>query len=119
MGKPTICICENKGADQLAVYFTTWIEQSLDFLNSKFQPSSYNLLSLHSLVCVGPGWKPHCWFSHKTAYVESIINAHFSALSLVIAVSVKSCIAIVLDVYAPLPYKYVSGGNLGHVTKIF
>ena len=54
MGKPTICICENKGADQL--------------------------LLLCSPVCVGPGRKPQCWFSHEEAqimlleYTESMIQ---------------------------------------------
>ena len=64
-----VCICSRS---QVSVYRTigplvlsTWIVQSL-FLNLKFQASGY-LLYLHSLVCVGPGWKPHCWFSHETA----------------------------------------------------
>ena len=37
--------------------FATWIEQSLYFLNPKFQASSY-LVWLYSRVCVGPGRKP-------------------------------------------------------------
>ena len=73
VGKPTICICENKDADQLrgnreadqrlcfryldSTYF-------LYFLNPKFQASSL-LLCLHSPVCVRPVRKPHCWFSHE------------------------------------------------------
>ena len=65
MRKSAFCICENKDADQLrgnpeadhALVFTTWIIQSLYFLNSKFQASSY-LLWLDSPVCVGPGRKP-------------------------------------------------------------
>ena len=71
--KPTICIYENKDADQLAVtaklistfVFATWIVHSLFFLNPKFQASNH-LLWLHSLVCVGPGWKPRRpVFSHR------------------------------------------------------
>ena len=75
MRKPTICICENKGADQLrsttaklisAFVFTTGIVQYLYFLNPKFPVSSHRLC-LYSLVCVGSVRKPHCWFSHETA----------------------------------------------------
>ena len=48
MRKRVFCICENKDADQLAVtaklisafVFATRIEQSLFFLNPKFQASS-------------------------------------------------------------------------------
>ena len=40
-----------------AFFFANMIEQSLYFLNQKFQASSY-LLRLHSLVFVGPGQKP-------------------------------------------------------------
>ena len=74
MRKPTICICENKGADQLrgnreadhAFVFATRIVHFLFFLNPKFQASSL-LLCLYSSVCIGPVWKPHCWFSHEAA----------------------------------------------------
>ena len=34
----------------------------------KFESSSI-LLCLYSLVCVGTGQKPHCWFSHEAAYI--------------------------------------------------
>ena len=70
MGKPTICIGENKDADQLrgvsAFVLAAGIVQFLFYLNPKFQASSL-LLCLYSPVCVGPVWKPHCWFSHKAA----------------------------------------------------
>ena len=74
MGKPTICIGENKDADQLrgnreadhAFVFATRIVQFLFYLNPKFQASS-SFLCLYRLVCVGPGRKPHCWFSHEAA----------------------------------------------------
>ena len=60
MRKPTICICQNKGADQFAVtaklisafVFATRIVQFLYFLNPKF-PVSSHLLCLYSPVCVG------------------------------------------------------------------
>ena len=75
MRKPTFCICENKDVDQLRGYisafvFATQIVQSLFFLNTKFQASSY-LLWLYSLVCVGPGRKPERWFSHVAAQMLS------------------------------------------------
>ena len=65
---PEFCIMwENKAADQLcdtvtaklisAFVFAIWIIQSLYFLNPKFWASCH-LLWLHSLDCVGPGWKP-------------------------------------------------------------
>ena len=72
MRKLTFCICENKGADQLRGNLEAdqclcfrYIVQSLNFLNPKFQASSH---SLNSLVCVGPGRKPECWFSHDEAH---------------------------------------------------
>ena len=36
-------------------------------LSPKF-PASSHLLCLYSLVCAGPGWKPHCWFSRTMAH---------------------------------------------------
>ena len=72
MAKPTICICENKGADQLrgnlisAFVFATRIVQFLFYLNPKFQASS-SFLCLYSLVCVRPDRKQHCWFSNEAA----------------------------------------------------
>ena len=76
MGKPTICIGENKGADQLcgnrelisAFVFATRIVQFLFYLNPKFQASS-SFLCLYRPVCVGPVRKPHCWFSHEAAHL--------------------------------------------------
>ena len=65
MGKPTICINENKGADQLRSNCEA--DQRLCFRYSdstippKFQASSL-LLKLYSPVCVGPCRKPYCWF---------------------------------------------------------
>ena len=77
MGKPTICIGENKGADQLrgvtaklinAFVFATRIVQFLFYLNPKFQASS-SFLCLYRSVCVGSVRKPHCWFSHEAAHL--------------------------------------------------
>ena len=68
--KPTICICENKGTDQLRS-FATRIVHFLFFINLKFQASSL-LLLLHRPVCVGPVRKPCCLFSHETAHIFEI-----------------------------------------------
>ena len=70
MRKSALCICENKGADQLRgnptadqqlcgnpaadQHLCFRYEESLYFLHSKFQASSH-LLWLYSLVCVRPG----------------------------------------------------------------
>ena len=70
MRKQTICIWENKDADQLrgnneadhAFVFNTQIVQFFYLISS-------HLLCLCSLVCVGPFRKPHCWFSHNMAYL--------------------------------------------------
>ena len=75
MGKPTICIGENKGADQLRgnreadqrLCFRYSVHFIL-YLTPKFQASS-SFLCLYRLVCVGPVRKPHCWFSHEAAHV--------------------------------------------------
>ena len=44
----------------------TRIVQFLFYFNPKFQASS-SFLRLYRSVCVGPGRKPHCWFSHELA----------------------------------------------------
>ena len=78
MTKATICIGENKGADQLRsrsfavtakliIAFATRIVQFLYILNPNF-PVSSHLLVLYRLVCVGPSRKPHCWFSRVAAH---------------------------------------------------
>ena len=78
MGKPTICIGENKDADQLRGnreadqrlcfrYSDSAIPQ-FNYLNPKFQASS-SFLCLYRSVCVGPVRKPHCWFSHEAAHL--------------------------------------------------
>ena len=80
MRKPTICICENKDADQLRgnreddqrLFFATRIVHFLFFLNPEFQASSL-LLCLYSSVSVGPVRKPHCLFSHKAAQLSQLL----------------------------------------------
>ena len=85
---------ENKDADQLhgnseanqRLCFR-YTEQSIFFLNPKFQASSH-LLLLYSPVCVGPGRKPEDRFSHKEAQMSMIqvklvripspVSLHFS-----------------------------------------
>ena len=74
MGKPTICIGENKDADQLRG--NREADQRLCFRYSdstisllpKFQAFSY-FLCLYRPVFVGPGRKPDCWFSHEAALI--------------------------------------------------
>ena len=81
MGKPTICIGENKDADQLhgnreadqRLFFATRIVQFLFYLNPKFQASS-SFLCLYRPVCVGPVRKPHCWFSHEAAHLPAVCH---------------------------------------------
>ena len=75
MRKPAICICENKGADQLRSNCEAdqrlcfrYTVPFFYFLNPKF-PVSSHLLCLYSLVYVQPVCKPHCWFSHDTAHI--------------------------------------------------
>ena len=74
MGKPTICLGENKGADQLHGYHLCFLYsdstcvQFLFYLNLKFQASS-SFLCLYRPVCVGPGRKPHCLFFHVAAHI--------------------------------------------------
>ena len=88
MGKPTICIGENKDADQLRGYREA--DQRLCFrysdstipllLKSEFQASS-SFLCLYRPVCVGPVRKPHCWFSHEAAHLLKLFffsNQHGS-----------------------------------------
>ena len=72
MGKPTICVGENKDADQLRgnreadqrLCFRSRIVQFLFNLNPKFQASS-SFLCLYRPVCVGPVRKPHTEHSRK------------------------------------------------------
>ena len=82
--KPDFCKSENKAA----FVFTTWVVQSLYFLNPKFRACSH-LLWLHSLVSVGPGRKPrrpvfsergsyvfmgNWWQSHKSPYRSFVLR---------------------------------------------
>ena len=69
MGKPTICIGENKGTDQLRSNCEA--DQRLCF---HYTDSTIPLLSkpkISSPVCVGPGRNPNCWFSHAQAHILS------------------------------------------------
>ena len=79
MRKPDICLCENKGVDQLCsavtaqlistFVFITRIVQFLFFLNPKYHASNH-LQRLYRPVCVGPGRKPQRpVFSRRGSYV--------------------------------------------------
>ena len=54
---------------------TTWIVQSLYFLNPKCQASSH-LLWQYSPVCVRPGRKPEHWFSHVSAHLQMLLTGN-------------------------------------------
>ena len=70
--KDSVSQCAYQGAvtAQLisAFVFAIRIVQSLYYLNPKFQACSH-ILWLYSQVCVGPGRKPDCWFSHDAAHI--------------------------------------------------
>ena len=59
-----------------AIGFSSQIVQFLYFLNPKVQASSF-LLCFNSLVCVGPGRNPNCWFSHSKARLLLVVLASF------------------------------------------
>ena len=65
MGKQTICVDENKDADQLRGHREA--DQRLCF---RYSDSTIPLLlkSEYRSVCVGPVRKPHCWFSHEATH---------------------------------------------------
>ena len=78
--KPALCICENKDADQLRGNHRE-ADQHLCF---RYKDSTIPLLSKSEIlslkpssvavqpVCVGPGRKPECWFSHGTAPMKYV-----------------------------------------------
>ena len=88
MGKSTICIGENKDADQLRgnreadqrLCFATRIVQLLFYLNPKFQAFS-SFLCLYRPVCVGPGW-----FSHEAAH---LIVLHYTCTKQLLEVGLE------------------------------
>ena len=76
MGKPTICIGENKDADQLRnreadqrlCFRYSYSTISLFYLNPKF-PAPISFPCPYRSVCVGPVRKPHCWFFQEVAQI--------------------------------------------------
>ena len=90
MGKPTIYICKNRGADQLRgnpeadqrLCFRL-TDSTVPLLSKSKIFSSSHLLCLYRWVCVGPVGKPHCWLSHETAHIFehiTIINQYIQGL---------------------------------------
>ena len=92
MGKPTICIGENKGADQLrsnceadqrlCFRYSDTVVQFLFYLDPKFQGSSL-FLRLYRLVCVGPGQKPKLFVFSRTGSngkTHNFMQKHTKAL---------------------------------------
>ena len=75
MGKPTICIGENEGADQLRSNCEAdqrlgfrYTDSTFTLLSKSDIPASSYFLRLYSPVCVGPGPNQNCWFSHAQAH---------------------------------------------------
>ena len=81
MRKPTIGICENKGADQLRG--NSEADQRLCF---RYTDSTIPLLPkirnfvllLCSPLCVGPCRKQQCWFSHEAAQLLDVCPSHLN-----------------------------------------
>ena len=76
MGKPTICICENKDADQLRgnreadqCLCFRYSDSTIPLLLKSEISTSSSFLCMYRSVCVGPVRKPHCWFSHEVAQI--------------------------------------------------
>ena len=76
MGKPTICIGENKCADQLRSNCEAdrclcfrYTDSTIPLLSKSKIPASSSLLCLYRSVCVGTVRKPHCWFFHEATHM--------------------------------------------------
>ena len=71
MGKPTICLGKNKGADQLHINCETPCFRYSDSTVPLLLKSEISRFYLFSVTVqaffVGPVRKPHCWFSHEVA----------------------------------------------------
>ena len=104
MKKPTICIGENKGADQLisAFVFATRIVQFLFYLNPKFQASS-SCLCLYSSVCVGPVRKPHSWFSHEVAHINLIREQSILPLKTYMNHNLSNIVVLAIEITKTCP----------------
>ena len=76
MGKPTICIGENKDADQLRGNREADQRLCFRFLDSTIPllKSKSSFLCLYWPVCVGPVRKPHCWFSPRGGSNVGVFN---------------------------------------------
>ena len=80
MTKPTSCICENKGADQLRSHCEA--DQGLCFrytnstvpLQLKSEISRFSLFSVTVQVGLCRTWsEPHCWFSYEADQMKSFV----------------------------------------------
>ena len=87
MGKPTICIGENKDADQLRgnreadqrLCFR-YSDSTIPLLLKSEISSFYSFLCLYRPVCVGPVRKPHYWFSHEVAQIFIMIFSNHNEI---------------------------------------
>ena len=88
MGKPTICIGENKGADQLRSNCEAdqrlcfrYMDSTIPLFSrsniSRLQPSSV----LVQLGLCQPGRKPHCCFFHEVAHYVTLRIPMYSLTS--------------------------------------
>ena len=85
MGKPTICIGENKDADQLRGNREADQRHCFRYSDSTIplllKSASSSFLRLYRPVCVIAGRKPHCWFSHEVAKLYTFTSdEHFDPL---------------------------------------
>ena len=108
MGKPTICICENKDTDQLRGNREADQIVQFFYLNPKFQASS-SFLCLYRSVCVGPVRKPHCWFSHEVAHFPDHSNCSFIIFSITCIYTVVSMIE--KSLFGVLPELLIQSGS--------
>ena len=80
MGKPTICIGENKGASQFRSNCEADQRLCFRYSDSTIPQASSSFLCLYRLVCVRPVWKPHRWFSHEVAELLRGIQEKFELM---------------------------------------
>ena len=89
MRKTTICICENKGTDQLCSNCEAdqclcfrYMDSTIPLLSKSKISILYHLLCLYRPVCVRTVRKPHCWFSHDAAHIVSTLTRDHSKVIL-------------------------------------
>ena len=107
MEKPTICICENKDADQRLCF--RYSDSTIPLLLKSEISSSF--LCLYRSVCVRPVRIPQCWFSHEVA--QMCISAHCSSSILVFYTNFTYTVFVLISTHAPI------SAHPGHLRKSF